>query len=328
MVSYLVRRALMGLGTLWALSIISFVIIQLPPGDYVTSYVAQLEATGNVVTQQEAENMRRQYGLNRPMYVQYAKWMGRMVRGNFGFSMEWQQPVKKLIGEPLLLTVVLVIASLLLTWIIAFPISIYSAVRQYSIGDYTFTFLGLVGIAIPRFLLALIVMYTGFRYLGINVGGLFSSEYVHATWSMGRVWDLLKHLWLPAIILASTGTGRLIRIMRANLLDELRKPYVLTARARGLSEWHVVLKYPVRLALNPFVSTLGQAFPLVMSGSIIISVVLSLPTVGPLLLRALIAQDMFLAGTIILLTGLITVVGTLVSDILLVWIDPRIRMTA
>ena len=301
-------------------------IIQLPPGDYVTSYIAQLEASGDIVTDQEAENLKRQYGLDQPVTMQYVKWVSQIMRGNFGMSMEWRRPVGDLIGERLALTVLLTLAALVLTWILALPAGIYSAVHQYSPADYTFTFLGLVGLAVPNFLLALVVMYLGFRYFGANVGGLFSPAYIDAPWSLARCWDLMKHLWLPALILGAAGTGQLLRIMRANLLDEIRKPYVVAARARGLQERRVLLKYPVRLALNPFISTVGYTLPVLVSGSIIISIVLSLPTVGPLLLKALLAQDMFLAGTIILLIGVLTVIGTFISDLMLMWVDPRIRM--
>jgi peptide/nickel transport system permease protein len=217
------------------------------------------------------------------------------------------------------------VASVAFVWMMALPIGIYSAVRQYSIGDYAFTFIGFLGLAIPNFLLALVVMYFSFRYFGTTVGGLFSSEYVEAPWSFAKVLDLLAHIWIPAVILGTGGTAALIRIMRANLLDELRKPYVVAAKARGLSHWHLILKYPVRVALNPFASTIGYIFPYIVSGSIIVSVVLSLPTVGPLLLRALLAQDMYLAGTIIMMIGTMTVIGTLISDLILVLIDPRIR---
>jgi peptide/nickel transport system permease protein len=328
MLTYLIRRFMIALGTVWAISILTFVIIQLPPGDYVTSYIAQLEASGDIVTDQEAENLRRQYGLDQPVTMQYVKWVSQIMRGNFGMSMEWRRPVGDLIGERLALTVLLTRAALFLTWILALPAGIYSAVHQYSPADYTFTFLGLVGLAVPNFLLALVVMYLGFRYFGANVGGLFSPEYIDAPWSLARCWDLMKHLWLPALILGAAGTGQLLRIMRANLLDEIRKPYVVAARARGLQERRVLLKYPVRLALNPFISTIGYTLPVLVSGSIIISIVLSLPTVGPLLLKALLAQDMFLAGTIILLIGVLTVIGTFISDLMLMWVDPRIRMAS
>jgi peptide/nickel transport system permease protein len=279
-----------------------------------------------VVTAEQAQSMRHEYGLDRPAVVQYALWMQRVLRGDFGISMMWRRPVTEVIGDRLWLTMVVSFAALFLTWFIALPIGIYSAVRQYSIGDYVATMLGFIGLAIPNFLLALILMYAGFRYFGLSVGGLFSAEYLQAPWSWGRVWDLLTHIPLPACVLALAGTAHQIRIMRANLLDELRKPYVVTARAKGLTERHVVLKYPVRAALNPFASSIAYLFPYLVSGSIIVSLVLGLPTVGPLLLQALVAQDMFLAGTIVLLLGVMTVIGTLVSDLLLMWIEPRIRL--
>lgn len=326
MLGYILRRALIAVGTVWVISMIAFAIIQLPPGDYVSAYVAQLVVTGTVISQEEAENLRRQYGLDQPIYVQYVKWLLLTLQGNFGLSMEWGLPVIEVVGDRLLLTALLAVAAVAFTWILALPIGIYSAVRQYSAGDYVFTFIGFIGLAIPSFLLALVILYIGFAYFGTSIGGLFSAEHVNSAWSLARVWDLLTHLWVPAIILGTAGTAQLIRIMRANVLDELRKPYVVTARAKGLSELEVVLKYPVRVALNPFISTVGYTLPYLVSGSIIVSVVLGLPTVGPLLLKALIAQDMFLAGTIVLLLGIMTVIGTLISDILLVWIDPRIRL--
>jgi peptide/nickel transport system permease protein len=326
MLAYIGRRIVLAIFTVWAVSVLAFAIIQLPPGDYITSYIAQMASTGSIVSEQEAENLRIQYGLNRPIYVQYYKWMDQIVHGSFGMSMEWRRPVLEVIGDRLWLTMVVSLAALLLTWTLALPIGIYSAVRQYSLGDYVFTFIGFIGLAVPSFLLALVVLYFGFTFFGANIGGLFTPEYQDAPWSLTKVWDLLKHLPIPALILGLAGTAQQMRIMRANLLDELRKPYVVTARAKGLTEAKVIVKYPVRVALNPFVSTLGYAFPYLVSGSIIVSVVLSLPTVGPLLLKALIAQDMFLAGTIVLLLGIMTVIGTLVSDVLLVFIDPRIRL--
>jgi peptide/nickel transport system permease protein len=324
-ITYITRRLVLALVTCWAISVISFIIIQLPPGDFVNSYIANLSASGSMVSAAEADAMREQYGLNRPIWVQYGKWMGRVLQGDFGMSMEWGRPVLEVIGDRLWLTIVISIAAIILTWGIALPIGIYSAVRQYSIADYIFTLIGFIGLAVPNFLLALIIMYLGFKYFGANIGGLFSPEYDLAPWSWDKVWDLMSHLPLPAFILALAGTAQLIRIMRANLLDELRRPYVTTARARGLQEWRVIMKYPVRAALNPFASTIGYLLPFVVSGSIVVSLVLSLPTVGPLLLRALVAQDMFLAGAIVLLLGVLTVIGTFLSDLMLMWIDPRIR---
>jgi peptide/nickel transport system permease protein len=325
MAAFIIRRLLLGIVTLWALTIVTFVIIQLPPGDFVDAYVAQASAMGSAISAAEAAAMRQAYGLDQPRWVQYVKWVSLISRGQFGLAFEYGRPVKEVIGDRLWLTIVISLAALIVTWALALPIGIYSAVRQYSIGDYFFTFLGFIGLAVPNFLLALIILYLGFKYLGINVGGLFSPEYELAPWSWGKVWDLAKHVPVPAIILALAGTAQLVRIMRANLLDELRKPYVVTARARGLPERRVIMKYPVRAALNPFASTIGYLLPFIVSGSIIVSVVLSLPTVGPLLLRALVAQDMLLASTIIMLLGVLTVIGTFISDLLLMWIDPRIR---
>jgi peptide/nickel transport system permease protein len=325
-VAYIGRRALLAVFTVWAISVLSFAIIQLPPGDYVTSYIAQMASMGSVVSDEEAQSLRIQYGLGQPMYIQYLKWMKLVVVGNFGMSMEWRRPVTEVIGDRLWLTVVVAVASLILTWVLALPIGIFSAVRQYSAGDYVATFIGFIGLAVPNFLLALVLLYFGFILFNAHIGGLFSPDMQDAPWSLARAWDLAKHLPIPALILGLAGTAQQVRIMRANLLDELRKPYVVTARSKGLSELSVILKYPVRMALNPFASTIGYTLPYIVSGSIIVSLVLGLPTVGPLLLKALIAQDMFLAGTIVLLLGVMTVIGTLLSDILLVWIDPRIRI--
>ena len=325
MLAYIGRRALLAVFTVWAISMLAFVIIQLPPGDYVSSYIAQMAAMGSVVSDEEAQTLRIQYGLGQPIYVQYWKWMKQIAEGNFGFSMEWRRPVTEVIGERLWLTVIVAVAALILTWVLALPIGIYSAVRQYSLGDYAATFIGFIGLAVPNFLLALVILYFGFTLFNANIGGLFSPELQDAPWSWARVWDLLKHLPVPALILGLAGTAQQIRIMRANLLDELRKPYVVTARSKGLSETRVIVKYPVRMALNPFASTIGYTLPYIVSGSIIVSLVLGLPTVGPLLLKALISQDMFLAGTIVLLLGVMTVIGTFLSDLLLMWVDPRIR---
>lgn len=325
MLRYLIHRFVIAVVTILAISVLSFVIIQLPPGDYINSYVAQQMASGTEISLREAEALRAQYGLDQPAWVQYLKWMGLVLRGDFGMSMEWQRSVSSLIGERLALTVILTLLTVVFTWVLALPIGIYSAVRQYSVLDYVFTLIGFIGLAVPNFLLALILMYLGFTFFGANIGGLFSQEYIDAPWSLARVWDLVKHLPLPAMILALSGTAEVIRVMRANLLDELRKPYVTAARAKGLAEWRVLLRHPVRVALNPFVSTIGYLLPYIVSGSVIVSLVLSLPTVGPLLLRALIAQDMFLAGTIVLLLGVLTVVGTFISDLLLMWIDPRVQ---
>ncbi len=322
---YLFRRVLLIFPTVIVISMITFVIIQLPPGDFLTSYVASLESSGQIVDQSTIDALRSQYGLGEPIYVQYWKWITGVVTGDFGQSFQWQRPVADLIGERLSLTIVLSLSSLLLIWALSFPIGIYSAVRQYSPGDYAFTLLSFIGLGIPNFLLALVLMWFSYSWFGLTVGGLFSTEYAEAPWSIGKVLNLLSHLWLPTIVLGLGGVAGLIRIMRANLLDELHKPYVVTARAKGLSERNLIVKYPVRVALNPFVSTIGWTLPGIVSGSIIVSVVLNLPTTGPLLLTALQSQDMYLAGAIILLLSVLTVIGTLISDLLLAWLDPRIR---
>jgi peptide/nickel transport system permease protein len=326
MIDFLFRRVSAGILTIWAASVIAFVTIQLPPGDYVTAYVANLQSTGTIVSQEEAIALRMQYGLDQPMYVQYFKWMGLMMRGNFGMAMEYNRPVREVIGDRMTLTIIVSVAAVFFIWALALPIGIFSAVRQYSVLDYIFTFIGFIGIAVPNFMLALLVLYIGFKYFNAqSIGGLFSPQMSLAPWGWEKVVDLMRHLPLPAVILGLAGMAEVMRIMRANLLDELRKPYVVTARAKGLAEHRVILKYPVRAALNPFVSTIGYIFPFIVSGSIIVSLVLSLPTVGPLLFKALIAQDLFLSGTILLLLAILTVVGTLISDLLLMWIDPRIR---
>jgi len=326
MLGYLVRRVLLAALTIVVISILSFIIIHLPPGDYVDAYIAQLASSGAIVGAEEAANLRAQYGLDQPMYVQYLRWIGLVLRGDFGMAMEYRRPVMEVIGDRLPLTLVVSFGALVFTWLLALPIGIYSAIRQYSFFDYVFTFIGFIGLAVPNFLLALTVLFLGFQFFNANIGGLFSPEYVDAPWTLGKVQDMLGHLPVPAVILGVAATAQQMRIMRANLLDEKRKPYVVAARARGVPETRVILKYPVRVALNPFASQIPFILPQLVGGSIIVSVVLSLPTVGPLLLKALIALDMFLAGTIILLISVLTVLGSLISDLLLVWIDPRIRL--
>jgi peptide/nickel transport system permease protein len=326
MLTYVLRRLGLAAITVVAITLVTFAILHLPPVDFVTAYAAQAAASGSSISAAEADAMRLAYGLNEPLWVQYWKWLSMVVVGDFGRSFEYGRPVTEVIGDRLWLTVLLSLGAIFVTWGLALPIGIYSAVRQYSIGDYIFTFLGFIGLAVPNFMLALIVMYFGLRWFGVSVGGLFSADQQLQPWSWTKVGDLMNHLPVPVLILALAGTAQLVRIMRANLLDELRRPYVVTARARGLAERRVIMKYPVRAAMNPFASTIGYLLPYTVSGSVIISVVLSLPTVGPLLLRSLLSQDMLLASTIILLLGVMTVIGTLLSDLLLMWIDPRIRL--
>jgi peptide/nickel transport system permease protein len=326
MLSYIIRRVLYMIPTLFLISVVSFAIIQLPPGDFLTSLVATMASTGETTERASLVALENRYGLGKPIYVQYWKWLsGILFRGDFGQSFEWNLPVSSLIWGRLGLTFVLSLTTLLFTWFVAFPIGIYAAVRHHSLGDYVSTVIGYIGLAVPNFLLALVLMYIGFKYFNQSVGGLFSPEYEEAPWSMGKVLDLLAHLWIPVVIIGTAGTAGLIRIMRANLLDELHKPYVVTARAKGLPEHRLLLKYPVRMALNPFVSTLGWTLPTLVSGAALISIVMSLPTAGPLLLGALKSQDMYLAASFIMMLSTLTVIGTLISDILLAWLDPRIR---
>jgi peptide/nickel transport system permease protein len=315
--------------TLILISIVSFAIIQAPPGDYLTVVVAEMQAQGGPVDDDQLRALRERYGLGEPIHMQYLKWVsGIVLRGDFGQSFLWDRPVIALVLERLPLTIIVALGTLLVTWLIAFPVGVYSAIRQYSIGDYVATTFGFIGLAIPSFLIALVLMYIGFRFFGQSVGGLFSPQYADAPWGWAKLLDFLSHVWVPVVVLGTAGTAALIRILRANLLDELHRPYVVAARARGVPEGKMVVKYPLRVALNPFVSTIGWILPALVSGDIIVGRVLSLPTVGPLLLNALVSQDMYLAGSIIMIVSVFTVIGTLVSDILLAWLDPRVRLGA
>jgi len=325
MIRYVVRRLLGMIPTLFIISVISFVLIQLPPGDIIDSTIQDLQQQGQRVSMERIEALRAMYHLDDPLYVQYGRWIGGFLTGDMGYSIVYQQPVSRLIGERLVLTVLVALASILFTWSLALPIGIYSAVRQYSLLDYGMTVFALLGMATPGFMLALLIMYCAHQWFGVSVGGLFSPEFIDAPWSLDRLVDLLKHLWAPMVVLGIAGTAGMIRVMRANLLDELKKPYVVTARAKGLRPVRLILKYPVRLAINPFISTIGWMLPALFSGSAIVSVVMDLPTTGPLLLEALMSQDMYLAGSFILILSTLTVIGTLISDLLLAAVDPRIR---
>jgi peptide/nickel transport system permease protein len=327
MFAYILRRLLIMIPTLFLISVISFIALQLPPGDYLTSYAAQLTTQGEYIDQESLDTLRERYGLGEPVYVQYAKWVyGIVTRGDWGQSMEWQRPVKDLIWEALGLTVALAVFSLLISWVIAIPMGVYSATHQYSMPDYVMSIFSFLGVGVPAFMWALIIMYFAQTQLGLNVGGLFSEKYLSAPWSLDKVVDLFKHLWIPAVIVAIENTAGELRTTRANLLDEVNKPYVELARAKGLSERKLLWKYPVRVALNPFFSTVGWSLANRISSITLMSVVLSLQTTGPMQLRALTSQDMYLAGSILVLLSALTVVGTLVSDILLAWVDPRIRL--
>jgi peptide/nickel transport system permease protein len=327
MAGFIIRRLLYMIPMMFAISIVTFIIIQLPPGDFLTALQARLASQSESIDPGVIAGLRERYGLDQPFFVQYWKWIsGIVLRGDFGQSFDWNKPVSELIWGRMNMTMIVSVTTLFFVWAVAFPIGIYSAVRQYSAGDYFATFLGFLGLAIPNFLLALVLMYLSSQYLGQSVGGLFSPEYINAAgWSWGKLVDLASHMWIPVIVLGTGATASLIRIMRANLLDELNKPYVDMARARGISEIKLLLKYPVRVALNPFVSTVGWVLPHLVSGAVVVSIVLSLPTTGPLLLSALFAQDMYLAGSFILLMSILTLIGTLISDLLLAWLDPRIR---
>lgn len=328
MLSYVARRLVYMLLTLVLLSVVVFLIIQLPPGDYLTTYIAALEAQGAFVTPEEEEALRRYYGIDGTVFEQYVRWIWRFVRGDMGRSFEWGRPVSELLRERLPFTVILSVSTLILTNAISIPVGIYAATHQYSFGDYAIALLGFVGMATPSFMLALIMMFISFRYFGVSVGGLFSPEYAVAPWSWAKVLDLVRHLVVPVVLLAVQGTAGGIRVMRGVLLDELGKQYVITARAKGLSETRLLFKYPVRLALNPMVSTIGWSLPGIVSGSTIISIVLALPTTGPLIRQSLLSQDMFMAGSIVMVLSVLTIVGTVISDILLVVVDPRIRFGA
>jgi peptide/nickel transport system permease protein len=328
MLAYIIRRILTMIPILIAISIITFIIIQLPPGDFLTNYVAELQESGESVDHSELQALKQRWGLDQPEYMQYLHWAWNFLHGDFGYSFEWDKPVSELIGARLSLTILISVATLIFTWAVSVPIGIYSAVRQYSWTDHFLTFVGFIGLATPNFLFALVLLWFSYAYLGMSVGGLFSPQFQDASWTLAKVWDLLKHLWIPVIIVGTAHTAKFIRIIRGNLLDELKKQYVTTARAKGLPEVHLILKYPVRVAINPLVSTIGWTLPELVSGIAITAVVLNLPTTGPLLLKALLSQDMHLAGSFIMLLSLLTVVGTLLSDILLAWVDPRIRFGA
>jgi len=325
MTAFIARRLLHMVPLLLAISIISFIVINLPPGDYLTVKILELESRGDTGARRIIEQWRVRYGLDKPLYMQYWIWVSNFVKGDFGLSFEYDRPVSQLIGQRLLLTVLLSLSTLLFTWLIAIPIGIYSATHQYSAGDQIFSFLGYIGMSLPNFLLALILMYLSVVHFGWSVGGLFSPEFQDASWSFAKFVDFLKHLWIPVIVLGAAGTAGLIRVMRSAMLETLGQQFVQTARAKGLAESVVVYKHTVRVAINPLITMLGYTFPAILSGDAITAVILNLPTTGPLLLRALEVQDMYLAGTILLFLSLFLVIGNLVADILLSIVDPRIR---
>lgn len=325
MILFILRRLGVMLLTLLFVSMVTFFIIQLPPGDYLTTKIANLAMSGEAAEMSQIDELRSQYGLDKPLVVQYGKWVWGMIQGDLGNSFLKERPVSALIWDRLGYTTLIAVLAMLAAWIVSLPIGVYAAVRQYGWIDYIATFFGLVGMATPPFLLALLLLFFANRYWGQSLGGLFSEQYINAPWSFGKFFDLLQHLWLPVIILSVGAMGSMIRTVRANLLDQIQLPYVDTARAKGMPEWKLILKYPTRLAINPLISTIGWMLPSLISASVIVDVVLSLPTTGPLLLEALLAQDMFLAGAIVMMLAVLTMLGTLISDVLLAWADPRIR---
>ena len=325
MLNYILRRVLLMIPTLAVISVLVFTIIQLPPGDIITSRLLLLQQQGVDVSQEAIEAMRARYNLDDPLYLQYLRWIGGFLQGDLGYSVQFGQSVNHLIWERLGYTLLLTTTATLFAWLVAFPVGVFSALRQYSLLDYVATVLAFLGLATPSFLLALVLMYLGYAWFGIPIGGLFSLEFAAAPWNGSKLIDLLKHLWIPAVVLGTAGMAGLMRVMRANLLDELGKPYVQTALAKGLHPTRLVIKYPMRIAINPFISTVGWLLPHLISGAAITSIVLSLPTTGPLLLESLRNQDMYLAGSFLLMLSTLTVVGTLLSDILLAVVDPRIR---
>ena len=326
MIQYLVRRVGYMLITLLGISILAFVVIQLPPGDYLDIYIQQLRDRGIETDREELAGLENRYGLNQPVLVQYFKWMGNLITLDLGQSFATRQKVTDMLAERVPLTALITLLTTLFTFAMAIPIGIYSATHQYSLTDYSVTTVGFIGLATPNFLLALILMFLFSRWFGVTIGGLFSPEMVTAPFSLAKLWDLITHLPVPIVVVGTAGTAALIRIMRATMLDELRKQYVITARSKGVEERHLLFKYPVRIAVNPLVSTIGWLLPEIISGATVTAIVLSLPTTGPLLLTALLQQDMYLAGSIIVVLSLLTVIGTLISDLLLVLVDPRIRM--
>jgi peptide/nickel transport system permease protein len=326
MLGFLVRRIMVMIPTLLAISAITFVIIQLPPGDYLTTLMTELESRGETIDQSRLQFLRETYGLDKPMIEQYFVWLVGMLTGDYGFSFEYNRPVSEVVGDRMLLTVVVSFATIVFIWVVSFPIGIYSATHQYSLGDYGLTFLGFLGLATPNFLLALVLLYFANVTFGTSIGGLMDPVYMDAPWSWAKALSVLEHLWIPVIVIGTSGTAGMIRRLRANLLDELHKQYVVTARAKGLAPAKVLWKYPLRMAINPFIADIGNLLPQVVSGAAVVSIVLSLPTTGPMLLDALRSQDMYLAGSFLMFLALLTVIGVFLSDLALAALDPRIRL--
>ncbi|AKR55890.1 ABC transporter permease [Devosia sp. H5989] len=328
MLAYIVRRLGYMVVVLFLISVVCFYIINLPPGSFIETFATQLEAAGAPASQAQLDYLTHRYGLDQPLYIQYWNWIVPLVTsGDFGYSFEWQQPVWNLLSDRLWLTIIVSLVSMVFVYAVSIPVALYSATHQYSVGDYAVNFLGVIGLAVPNFLLALLLLVASANLFGVTPTGLFSPDYINAPWSWAKVMDLLIHLPVPVIVVGLAGTAATIRILRSQLLDEFQKQYVTTARAKGVPERRLLLKYPFRVALNPIISTAGHLLPEIVSGSTIVAIVLGLPTIGPLLLRAIIAQDTFVAASSLMLLGTLTVVGVVMSDILLTILDPRVRMT-
>jgi peptide/nickel transport system permease protein len=327
MISYVARRIMVMIPTLIAISLITFVIIQLPPGDYLTTLVNELQSRGENVDQSRLEFLRQTYGLDRPMWEQYLVWIGGMLTGDFGFSFEYNMPVSDVVGDRLALTMVMSVSTIVFIWVVSFPIAIYSATHQYSWGDYGLTLLGFLGLATPNFLLALVLLYLSNVWFGMSIGGLMDPQYLDQPWSWEKAGSVVTHLIIPTVVIGTSGTAAMIRRLRANLLDELQKQYYVTALAKGLPRRKALWKYPLRMSLNPFISDIGNLLPQIMSGAAIVSVVMSLPTTGPMLLDSLQSQDMYLAGSFLMFLALLTVIGVFLSDLALAVLDPRIRLS-
>ncbi len=328
MLNYIVHRLLIMIPTLVAISIVIFTIINPPPGNYFTTYVAELQGSGEKADLAKIEFLEKEYGFDRPLWEQYLFWVGGLLHGDLGYSFSYDLPVSQVVGDRLLLTAIVSITTIIFTYLVAFPIGIYSATHQYSISDHLLTFIGFLGLATPSFLLALVLLYFSNVYFGISIGGLMDPHYLNQPWSWGKVLSLMAHIWIPVIVIGLSGTAAMIRRLRANLLDELQKQYVVTARAKGLPPLRALFKYPLRMALNPFIADIGSLLPQVISGAAIVSVVMSLPTTGPMLLSALRSQDMYLAGSFLMFMAFLTVIGVFVSDLALALLDPRIRLQA
>jgi peptide/nickel transport system permease protein len=326
MLRYLAHRLLVMVPTLLAISALVFIIIQLPPGDYLETIISEAQSRGEKVDEEWIAFMRESYGFDKPMWEQYALWVFGMLQGDFGYSFEFNLPVSEVVGDKIWLTMLVSIATIIFTWVVSFPIGVYSATHQYSWGDHSLTFLGFLGLATPNFLLALVLLYLAKVYFGTSIGGLMDPQYIDQPWSLAKLGSVVAHLWIPVVVIGTSGTAGMIRRLRANLLDELQKQYVVTARAKGLAPIRLLFKYPLRVAINPFIADIGSLLPEVISGATIVAVVLSLPTTGPMLLDALQSQDMYLAGSFLMFLAVLTVIGVLLSDIALVALDPRIRL--